>query len=274
MPFTLSHIAVVVPITWAGTRWLLPSALAIGCMMPDFEHVLGLTVPGSANSSRPYTHSMRGILTFCLPLGVVAMVAYHLVLKRALLWLLPQGHRLRLAPYAARIPLSIRTVVATVLSILLGAWTHIAVDAITHGGYTSYYLGLNYVLFNLPDYPVTIFRALQVIFSGAGLLFLVAWYWRWYRAQPEPQPVAEEFRASLGRFLAIAMLVVLPCVAAISLEWKLILLRLHPETAQQVVSLVYAITVRWMGMFTLCLLLYSSLYLLVTHELRRTRVGR
>jgi hypothetical protein len=61
MPFTISHVAAVLP----ARRWLrhggLFSAAVIGSMAPDFGVLLPLHL------SRAATHGARALLSFCLP---------------------------------------------------------------------------------------------------------------------------------------------------------------------------------------------------------------
>ena len=94
MPFTVTHVAAVLPFAWL-CRWRLPlSALAIGSMVPDvagfypylFEH--------------PSTHSFQGVFTHCVPLGLIVFYLFHLVLKRPLVDLLPRPLSSRLSQWS------------------------------------------------------------------------------------------------------------------------------------------------------------------------------
>src|SRR5262245_44725270 len=71
MPFTIAHSAVALPVL----RWLrapyAASALVVGTMAPDFEYFLRL---------RPFasiSHTLPGLLVFCLPAGAAVLAAFH-----------------------------------------------------------------------------------------------------------------------------------------------------------------------------------------------------
>jgi hypothetical protein len=74
MPFTLSHPAAAIP--FLRTR-LVPSALVIGCMVPDFEYFLRFAPEGG------FGHSLPGVFVFDLPVAFIA------------LWLFPHMQRSR-----------------------------------------------------------------------------------------------------------------------------------------------------------------------------------
>ncbi|NUU20424.1 MAG: DUF4184 family protein, partial [Streptomycetaceae bacterium] len=104
MPFTLSHIAAVLPMQ-SGTRTgdgerrgpLVASALAFGAMVPDavlFFDFGFLPV----RVDRDTTHSVvPGVLVQNLALTAVAVAVWHLLLLRPLLALLPDAVRARVA---------------------------------------------------------------------------------------------------------------------------------------------------------------------------------
>ncbi|MEO3782702.1 DUF4184 family protein [Actinocorallia sp. B10E7] len=121
MPFTLSHIAAVLPLR---SRFLLPSGLVLGATVPDIPLFVPL-------SDRPTTHSALGLVTWDLGMGLVLLAVFHLLLKRPLLALCPRWLRDRLAPVVDG-PALRRVLWAAVPSLLLGAVTHLAWDAFTH----------------------------------------------------------------------------------------------------------------------------------------------
>ena len=94
MPFTLSHIAAVLPGYRPLTRAHVFTAAVIGSMVPDF----GWFVPGAI--SRLQTHSITALLTFSLPVGLMAYWVTLLLIRPAMLEVVPDGAyvRLRAAP--------------------------------------------------------------------------------------------------------------------------------------------------------------------------------
>jgi Domain of unknown function (DUF4184) len=74
MPFTVSHVAAVVPI---ARRPLSVPALVCGAMAPDLPYYLALPV------SAAITHSLLGILVADVPLTLVMLAVYYGLLARA-----------------------------------------------------------------------------------------------------------------------------------------------------------------------------------------------
>lgn len=77
MPFTISHTAAVLPFARHLNRWRALSAVVIGSMVPDFT----LLVPWS--SQRVDSHSIVGLFTFCLPIGLACYWLFEYVVKPA-----------------------------------------------------------------------------------------------------------------------------------------------------------------------------------------------
>lgn len=180
VPFTLSHPAAVLPLRRCCPRWLDFPALVIGSMTPDFAYYL----PG-CEPPLP-THSFPGSIVLCLPAGLLLLAALHW-LKRPLCFVLPQPHRGALAPLAAaKRSWNVRTFSAAGLSVLLGAWTHIAWDCFTHihGWGVEHLALLRLPLWSSGARPFAVFDGLQWL-SGAGGGLLLLWlYRRWLRRQP------------------------------------------------------------------------------------------
>ena len=101
-------------------RFAVPSALAIGSIAPDLWHLVPLV-------SRADSHSPAAVLWFCLPAGLLAYVLFHLVLKAPLIALAWP----RLGAFACDGLPNARWH-AVVVSLLVGALTHLAWDALTH----------------------------------------------------------------------------------------------------------------------------------------------
>ena len=93
MPFTLAHPAVVLPFSGVVSRWGVLSALVVGTMVPDINFfVAGLT-------SRTYSHSIAGIVGFCVPAGLVVFAVYQALLRPMLVALLPAGFLGEIGPF-------------------------------------------------------------------------------------------------------------------------------------------------------------------------------
>jgi hypothetical protein len=183
LPFTLSHAAAVIPL--AQSR-LVFSALVVGSMSPDFGYFIFQT------TTFRFGHTLPGVLLFCVPVSLAMLWLLHSVLKYPLISLLPEAHRKRLltATRAFRFgPLS--RFIVIVLSIVLGAVTHLVWDAFTH----EEEWGAQYLAFlrqpiwqsAAPD-PLKLCDVLQHASTILGTVFLVFWYLRWLRQRPAIVP--------------------------------------------------------------------------------------
>jgi len=154
MPYAFAHPAAVIPLARLLGKLAVPSALAIGSVIPDAWYFLPYL-------KRADTHSLLGLLLFCLPAGLFAYAAFHLVCKAPLLALLSRGLAARAGVYAcAGLPPAPWH--AVVASLLAGALTHNAWDALTHEGLVASALQLNY-------------RVLQHASTVLGTLIVAAW---------------------------------------------------------------------------------------------------
>ncbi len=184
MPFTVSHVAAVVPAHRPLSRERVFSAAVIGSMVPDF----GLLLPGGL--ARWQTHSLRALISFCLPVGLVAYALTHLLIKPAVLEVLPDGayERLRRTPSPAwGRP---RVWLAVVLALLFGALTHLVWDGFTHENARGVRL-----FPQLLDYgPQMAGRQLRLYIwaqygsSVVGLAVVAAALCVWLRHAPAPRP--------------------------------------------------------------------------------------
>jgi len=136
VPFTFFHPAAVVPLL--RNRLLIPAGLVIGAMSPDFEYFLRL------NTISVFTHTPAGLVYACVPLGLLALVAWQGVIRDPLVGALPGFLRNRLAGVGTSgIPLGGREWLVAALSVLIGAATHLLWDSFTHPGYLpARWLGL------------------------------------------------------------------------------------------------------------------------------------
>ncbi len=168
MPFTVSHIAAVLPGYRPLTRANVFTAAVIGSMAPDF----GVLVPGAI--ARWQTHSLTALFTFCLPVGLTVYWLTLLLIRPAVLELMPDGAYVRLR--ASPPPPSIRQPSAWLyagVALLLGAMTHLIWDAFTHEdarGVRMFPLLTDYGL-EISGHPMRLYRWLQYGSSVVGLGF-------------------------------------------------------------------------------------------------------
>jgi hypothetical protein len=155
-------------------RLAVPSALAIGSLLPDFWYFVPLV-------TRAHSHSAMGLLWFCVPLGLLAYALFHLLLKEPLLALLSP----RLAAFACR-GLPRAPWHAVVASLFVGAATHQLWDALTHTN----------------DYAMHGHNWAQHASTALGTLVLLWWGWRKLRSAP---PVAAAAGLSLRSRIAVGV---------------------------------------------------------------------
>ncbi|GAA2355937.1 DUF4184 family protein [Nonomuraea africana] len=163
MPFTLSHVAAVVPLR--RLTWLDPWALAVGAMVPD----LPIFMPFLPDYD--HWHSVRGVVTIDLLAALVLLAAFHAFLRLPLIALLPD----RLAGRAATLTPSPK-ILPVVAGAAVGAATHVFWDSFTHS-YASGVWGWAWLDHEVLG-VIPVFRVLQYTSSALGLAFVIWWAWR------------------------------------------------------------------------------------------------
>lgn len=176
MPFTLSHPAAIIP--FARQRLVL-SALVVGSMSPDFLYFINLTPRGQ------FGHTLAGVFLFCLPLGTLVLWMFHTLMKWPLFSLCPQALQERLMEPAQGFAFrSMGRQLLIILSILIGAGTHLLWDCFTHeyGWAVSRLSFLNWSVIEIGARSIPVFKLLQhlstVIGGGALLYCFLHWMWR------------------------------------------------------------------------------------------------
>ncbi len=183
MPFTPVHVLAILPIA-AFERARLPfAALAIGSMIPDLPLFVHF------GPSYQSTHSIPGLVTVCLPLGLAAMAIIRFVLARPLLALLQPGHRHRLETFVdPPEPLTGKSLALASIAIVVGAATHGFWDSFTHEDRwgTRRFHSLNVVDLTIGGQQIKRYEILQYGCSALGLPLLAAIFFDRFRKIPEP----------------------------------------------------------------------------------------
>ena len=208
MPFTLAHPAVALPLRRVLGRLGSPSALAVGSMIPDLAYFLPLGVSGAQS------HSVSGLVWFCLPAGVLGWVAYRVIVRPFVLQLMPDALALRVGPGNA-MDWSPPALLPVGVSVLLAAATHVAWDSFTHStGFVVQALPVLRQPVHLVDwYQPHVFTLLQHGSTLAGLSVLAFWGFRWFRGATARE-VASATRLPTWARAFIMMAVALPSAAA------------------------------------------------------------
>lgn len=175
MPFTPAHAAAVLP--FQRTR-LITSALVIGSFSPDFEYFLRFAPQGN------FGHTFVGLFAFDLPVALLVFWLYQAYAREPILAWLPRKIRLRMPSRSILSSIwNARGMALVLISILIGAATHIIWDSFTHRSFWPYHHWhfLSHTI-QLPVIgTVQYFKLLQYISTIAGLVALLIWFWYWYR---------------------------------------------------------------------------------------------
>jgi hypothetical protein len=128
MPFTFSHPAIVLPLTYLPKKWFSMTGLIIGSLTPDFEYFIRMKIQSD------YSHTISGLFWFDLPLGILLAFIFHNIVRDSLFDNLPKILRSRLLNYNQfnwnKYFKSNWLVV--IISVLIGSASHIFWDSFTH----------------------------------------------------------------------------------------------------------------------------------------------
>lgn len=128
MPFTFSHPAIVLPLTFLPRQWFSLTGLVIGSLTPDFEYFLRMRIQSN------YSHTISGLFWFDLPLGILLAFIFHNIVRDSLFDNLPTILKSRLTKFKQfdwNNYFKNNWFVVTI-SVLIGAASHIFWDSFTH----------------------------------------------------------------------------------------------------------------------------------------------
>lgn len=215
MPFTLAHPAAAVPLRRVLGRTGILSALVIGSMTPDFAYFLPIGI------TRGQSHTPAALLWFCLPIGLVTYVAFHGLVKRPLIALLPVRLSTHLAALVAP-PAVPGPALAVATSLVVGALTHIVWDSFTHGGAPAIHVlpRLRTAVVPIGVWDVQLFKLLQHASTALGLALLWHWSWRWYATAPvrphAATPTLSPRARALGALAIVAATILFSATAVVA----------------------------------------------------------
>lgn len=131
MPFTFSHPAIVLPLTYLPRQWFSLTGLVIGSLTPDFEYFLRMRIKSN------YSHTLDGLFWFDLPLGLLLAFLFHNIVRDSLYDNLPTFLKSRFSAFRQFDWNGYfkRNWLVVTISILIGAASHILWDSFTHDGY-------------------------------------------------------------------------------------------------------------------------------------------
>ena len=214
MPWTFAHPAAILPLRSLCPRWLSFPGLILGAMAPDLSYYVGLHGKWSA-----FCHTPEGIAMVCLPMSLL-LLALLTRFSKPLTILLPEPHRaivrgqLHQPRRGAWVSLAL-----AVLSVLLGAASHVLWDSFTHAGRWGVELlpWLNQPVFVAVDRQFRVVNLLQHLSTTVGVAALAAVYWRTLRTRRRAAPPRHDARRT---WLLLACLAVAAAIGALS-AWAL-----------------------------------------------------
>jgi Domain of unknown function (DUF4184) len=210
MPFTFAHPAAAVPLRRPLGRYGALSALVIGSLSPDIAYFLPLSVAHSES------HSLIGLLLFCLPVSLISYALFHLLLKGPLLGLLPDFALRRLGAHTLRFQTFPRVSwAAVIVSSLSGGATHLLWDSFTHetGSAVMALPLFRVTLFEIGGNPIHVYKLLQHASTCVGLALLCLWTWRWLKQTRERPVFLPVMLSRAQRLLAITAIACIPAAA-------------------------------------------------------------
>ena len=128
MPFTFSHPAIVLPLSYLPKRWVSLTGLVIGSLTPDFEYLLKMRIESV------FGHTLVGLAWFDVPLGIILAFVFHDIVRNSLLDNLPLLLKARLTVFKQFDWNSYfrNNWLIVILSTLVGAASHLVWDGFTH----------------------------------------------------------------------------------------------------------------------------------------------
>jgi len=146
MPFTFSHPAIVLPLTFLPRKWFSLTGLIIGSLTPDFEYFLRMRIQSD------YSHTIGGLFWFDLPLGFILAFIFHDIIRDSLFDNLPKVLKSRLSsfPQFSWNGYFKQNWLVVTISILIGAISHLFWDSFTHSN--GYFVQTIHALTNSVDF--------------------------------------------------------------------------------------------------------------------------
>ena len=173
MPFTLAHATAALPLR--RTR-LIPSAVLIGCLVPDFEYFVRLAP--RTGGGHTFSHTLAGLFVIDLPLGIAIFWLFHRYAKQSLWTWLPRAIRERVNLKPSALAFKSAPQSALVLaSVFVGAGTHILWDSFCHASYwpARHLRFLHYSVLLPNSELVQIYTLFQMASSFLGTVVLLIW---------------------------------------------------------------------------------------------------
>jgi hypothetical protein len=212
MPYPLAHPAAILPLRRYCKRWLDFPSLIIGSLSPDLGYASGPL------QLFTWSHTFwTGSFLFCLPVGIVLVALFYLLRSLAF----PSAARmLRLSfPKRFRPPGS---PVAVIASLLVGTWTHILLDSLTHedGWLVEHLPWLRLSLPSPIGHNIGVYDLLYALCTFGGVFWLAFSYLQWCEGG---NCTMKSLSCRAKRFFSITLAVSILAVSELSREPRQVL---------------------------------------------------
>jgi hypothetical protein len=243
MPFTLAHPIASAPIWFGSHKKLDLASLFIGTMIPDLEYFLAL------QPTRNIGHTLLGVVIQGLPCSIALLLFTRYFLMQPLLALLPLPLAQKLPRLKDYFPLQLGNLINVVLSIVIGALSHIVWDEFTH---KNGWFVTRSILLRSQVGPLPVFKFLQYGGGILGMIALLVWLGIWLRQNQ--QLTRTRTLNTYWKFLAV--FVVTLCAATVAG----IAMEMHRRVGDTTYELVIRAVIGCISGLFLGLSLYSALF--------------
>jgi Domain of unknown function (DUF4184) len=170
MPFTFSHPAIVLPFYRFVKPWVSLTGLVVGSIVPDFEYFIRM------RTEIMYSHTLKGLFIFNLPLGLLICFIFHNVVRNSLFSHLPYILNSRLSNFK-RFNWNAyfrKNWYIVIISLLVGAFSHLFWDRFVHeNGYLPHIFNYFGKTADFVDIEITEYKTLHQLSSFAGGLIVL-----------------------------------------------------------------------------------------------------
>lgn len=175
MPFTFTHPAIILPLTYLPRKWFSFTGLVIGSLTPDFEYFLRMRVKSN------YSHTLEGIILFDLPLGLLLAFTFHNIVRNSLFDNLPTFLKSRFSTFKQFDwnRFFCKNWLIVIISILIGTASHLFWDSFTHNhGYFVEAIPSLTNTINIFGGQIPIFKILQHSSTLIGALVIALAFYK------------------------------------------------------------------------------------------------
>lgn len=178
MPLTFCHPAIVLPLKKLKSNWFSMTGLIIGSMSPDLEYFSRMEIVATCS------HLFWGVLYFDLPIALIYCFVFHLFVRNVLINHLPYFLKERFAQFLNFnwINYFKKHWIIIILSIIIGAYSHLFWDAFTHewGFFAKHVHALQetWVQISFNNFEIKGYKFLQHFSTFLGAIFIAFWIYK------------------------------------------------------------------------------------------------